>query len=64
MAEKQPRTTTMNAEGKREARRKRILENSAIRLKKITTLTVEENVLNGQQEAGFERDKLGNHLYL
>jgi len=51
----------MNAEEKREARRKRILENSASRLRKITTLAVEENTSNGgQREAEFEREKREN----
>lgn len=50
----------MNAEERREARRKRILENSEIRLKKITTLTSNENVSNCQAE--FLKDKPDNNL--
>lgn len=45
----------MNAEERREARRRRILENSESRLKKITTATPNENVSNGQAE--FVKDK-------
>lgn len=51
----------MNAEERREARRKRILENSEIRLKKITTLTSNENVPNGQAEF-LIKDKPDNNL--
>lgn len=40
----------MNVEERREARRKRILENSENRLKKITTLNTNENVLNCQAD--------------
>jgi len=50
----------MNAAERREARRKRILENTESRLKKIITLTVEENVPNGLAE--LEQDKRGNDL--
>lgn len=38
---------TMNAEQRREARRKRILENSESRLRKITTLTVGDTAPSG-----------------
>lgn len=48
----------MNAEERREARRKRILENSENRLKKITTLSTNEIVSNGHVE--FLKDKPGN----
>jgi len=51
----------MITEERREARRKRILENSASRLKKITTPIVDENLSNEQAE--FVRDNLGNNLY-
>lgn len=47
----------MNAEERREARRRRILENSDSRLKKITRLTVNENVSNGNKQ-----DEHGNNL--
>lgn len=49
----------MNAEERREARRKRILENSENRLRKITTLSsTNEVVSNGHVE--FLKDKPGN----
>jgi len=49
----------MNAEDRREARRKRILENSEIRLKKITTLSTNENVSNEQTK--ILKQKYGNN---
>lgn len=49
----------MNAEERRQARRKRILENSENRLKKITLLSTNVNLLNGQAE--FVKDQQGNH---
>ncbi|VVC25500.1 Hypothetical protein CINCED_3A001837 [Cinara cedri] len=49
----------MNAEERREARRRRILENSEIRLKKITSITTDENVLNEQTE--IIKDKQENN---
>lgn len=52
----------MNAEERREARRKRILENSESRLKKITTLTINENVSNENEREEFIKDKHGNNL--
>lgn len=51
----------MNAEDRREARRRRILENSEIRLKKITSLTTNQSVLNKQSE--YIKDKPGNKSY-
>lgn len=48
----------MNAEERREVRRKRILENSENRLRKITTLSTNEIVSNGHVE--FLIDKPGN----
>jgi len=48
----------MNIEERREARRKRILENSEHRLKKITSLSSNQNILNEQSE--FIKDKPGN----
>jgi len=50
----------MNAAERREARRKRILENTESRLKKIITLTVDEHVSNGQ--AVLAQNKRGNDL--
>lgn len=52
----------MNAEERREARRKRILENSESRLKKITTLTINEDVSNGSEKEVFIKDIHGNYL--
>lgn len=52
----------MSAEERREARRRRILENSEIRLKKITTLTSNENVPNGHIQSEFLKDKPDNNL--
>lgn len=40
----------MSAEERREARRKRILENAEIRLQKIISVTLDENMLNEQVE--------------
>jgi len=48
----------MTIEERREARRKRILENSEVRLKKITSITSNQNILNEQPE--FIKDKSGN----
>jgi hypothetical protein len=48
----------MNAEERREARRRRILQNSETRLKKITTLSTNENLLDGQSD--FIKDERGN----
>ncbi|XP_060854652.1 uncharacterized protein LOC132932346 [Rhopalosiphum padi] len=48
----------MNIEERREARRKRILENSEHRLKKITSLSSNQNILNEQSE--FIKDKPEN----
>lgn len=51
----------MNVEERREARRKRILENSEVRLKKITSISSNQNILNEQSE--FIKDKSGNKYY-
>ncbi|XP_025409833.1 uncharacterized protein LOC112683145 isoform X2 [Sipha flava] len=48
----------MNAEERREARRRRILQNSETRLKKITTLSTNENLLDGQSD--FIKDEWEN----
>jgi len=48
----------MNVEERREARRKRILENSEVRLKKITSISSNQNILNEQSE--FIKGKSGN----
>lgn len=48
----------MNADQRREARRRRILENPESRLRKITTLSTNEIVSNGHVEP--VKDKLGN----
>lgn len=48
----------MTIEERRESRRKRILENSKIRLKKITSINSSQNILNEQPE--FIKDKSGN----
>lgn len=48
----------MTIEERREARRKRILENSEVRLKKITSISSNQNILNKQPE--FIKDKSGN----
>lgn len=50
----------MNAEERREARRRRILENSENRLKKITTISTSDNVLNGL--TNYMKDEQGNIL--
>lgn len=50
----------MSVEERREARRRRILENSENRLKKITTLSTTENVLNGH--ANLIKDEQGDIL--
>jgi len=48
----------MTIEERREARRKRILENSEVRLKKITSISSKQNILNEQPK--FIKDKSGN----
>jgi len=48
----------MNAEERREARRRRILENPESRLRKITTLNTNEIVSNGHVEP--VKDEPGN----
>jgi len=48
----------MNVEERREARRRRILENSEFRLKKITFLSSNKSILNEPSE--FLKDKPGN----
>lgn len=50
----------MNAEERREARRRRILENSETRLRKITTLSTNENVFDGRSE--LVKDEQGNNF--
>lgn len=49
----------MTIEERREARRKRILENSEVRLKKITSISSNQNILNEQPE--FIKDKSENY---
>lgn len=51
----------MNVEERREARRKKILENSEVRLKKITSINSNQNILNEQSE--FIKDKSSNKYY-
>jgi len=53
----------MNVEERREARRRRILENSEVRLKKITSISSNQtqSILNEQSE--FIKDKSGNKYY-
>lgn len=51
----------MSAEERREARRKRILENSEIRLKKIISVTVDEHAFNDHLE--FLHDNPGNNSF-
>lgn len=48
----------MNVEERREVRRRRILENSEVRLKKITSISTNPSILNEQSE--FIKDKLEN----
>lgn len=55
----------MNAVERREARRRRILENSETRLKKITTITTNENVLDEQTElVKYEQGNLYVYIYI
>jgi len=51
----------MNVEERREARRKKILENSEVRLKKITSIIPKQSILNEQSE--FIEDKPGNNYF-
>lgn len=51
----------MNAEERREARRRRILENSEIRLKKITLLSTKDSVPN--VPAVLVNENTGNTFY-
>jgi len=47
----------MNVEVRREARRRRILENSQVRLKKITSIISNPSIIN--EESEFIKDKPG-----
>ncbi|XP_025194644.1 uncharacterized protein LOC112594194 [Melanaphis sacchari] len=49
----------MNTEERREARRKKILENSEVRLKKITSISSNQNINNEQSE--YIKDKPENY---
>lgn len=51
----------MNVEERREARRKKILDNSEVRLKKITSIISKQSILNEQSES--VADKPGNKYF-
>lgn len=53
----------MDVEARREARRRRILENSEVRLKRITSISSNQtqSILNEQSE--FIKDKISGNKY-